>query len=265
MAPQESIHTIRNVRVRLFSAGDDGEPLVFLHGAGGVEHWLPFFDRLAASHRVFVPEHPGFGGSDDPPFIRDVADVAMYYLDFLDDLVDTIGGRVHLVGQSLGGWIAAELATRNASHLRSLTLLAPAGVRVKGVPCGDNFIWTPEETARNLVYDQAVAERAIAAAAAQTAEEADRALVNRYAAAKFGWDPRWYSRSLENWLHRIKVPALVLWGAEDRLLPVAYAEVWRRELPGATVEIIPACGHLLTVERADEVAARVLAFTGARS
>lgn len=266
MAPRESLHTVRNVRVRLFTAGEDGDPLVFLHGAAGIERWLPFFDRLAGRHRVLVPEHPGFGGSDDPASIRDVSDLAMYYLDFLDAFADAPGGgRVHLVGQSLGGWVAAEIATRNCSHLRSLTLLAPAGVRVKGVPSGDNFIWTPEETARNLVHDQAFAERAIAAAAAQTDEEADRALVNRYAAAKFGWEPRWFNPALERWLHRIRVPALVLWGAEDRLLPVAYAEVWRREVPGAAVEVLPACGHLLNVERADEVADRVLAFTGAHS
>lgn len=278
MAPRQRMHTVRNVRVRLFEAGDDSaDPLVFLHGAGGVEPWLPFFDRLAERHRVVVPEHPGFGASDDPACIRDVSDAAMYYLDFLDDLTGDGGGqltgngggrgarKVHLVGHSLGGWIAAEVATRNCGHLRSLTLLAPAGVRIKGVPCGDNFIWSPEESARNLVHDQAFAERAIAAVAAQTDEEADRALVNRYASAKFGWEPRWFNPALERWLHRIQVPALVLWGAEDRLLPVDYAQVWGREVPAVTVGILKDCGHLLTVERADDVAARVLAFTGSPS
>jgi pimeloyl-ACP methyl ester carboxylesterase len=263
MPPRETFHTVRNVRARLLTAGD-GPPVVFLHGARGIERWLPFFDLLAAHHSVMAPEHPGFGGSDNPAFIRDVSDVAMYYLDFLDDLAVASGGeRVHLVGQSLGGWIAAELATRNCAHLASLTLLAPAGVRVKGVLSGDNFIWSPEETERNLVYDQAVAERAIAAGAAMTADEADRALVNRYAAAKLGWEPRWFSPALERWLHRIKVPTLVMWGAEDRLLPVQYAEVWRREVPDVTVEIIPACGHLLHVEQAEQVANRLLAFMGA--
>jgi pimeloyl-ACP methyl ester carboxylesterase len=263
MPPRETFHTVRNVRARLLAAGD-GPPLVFLHGARGIEHWLPFFDLLAAHHSVMAPEHPGFGGSDNPTFIRDVSDVAMYYLDFLDDLAVASGGeRIHLVGQSLGGWIAAELATRNCAHLASLTLLAPAGVRVKGVLSGDNFIWSPEEAERNLVYDQAVAERAIAAGAAMTADEAERALVNRYAAAKFGWEPRWFNPALERWLHRIKVPTLVMWGAEDRLLPVQYAEVWRREVPGVTVEIIPACGHLLHVEQAEQVANRLLAFIGA--
>jgi pimeloyl-ACP methyl ester carboxylesterase len=263
MPARETSHTIRNVKVRLFSAGD-GPPLVFLHGAGGIERWLPFFDLLAARYTVMAPEHPGFGGSDNPPFIRNVSDVAMYYLDFLDDLAAASGGeKIHLIGQSLGGWIAAELATRNCSHLKSLTLLAPAGIRVKGVLSGDNFIWSAEETARNLVHDQAHADRAIAAGAALTEVEAERALVNRYAAAKLGWEPRWFNPALECWLHRIKAPALVLWGAEDKVLPAQYAEVWRAEIPGAVVEIIPACGHLMHVEQAEFVANRVLGFTGA--
>jgi pimeloyl-ACP methyl ester carboxylesterase len=251
--------------VRLFTAGD-GPPLVFLHGAGGIERWLPFFDLLAARHTVMVPEHPGFGGSDNPAFIRDVSDVAMYYLDFFDDLLGPSGHeKIDLIGQSLGGWIAAELATRNCTHLKSLTLLAPAGVRVKGILSGDDFIWAPDEAARNLVYDQAVAEAAIAARTAMTPAEADRALVNRYAAARYGWEPRWFNPALERWLHRISAPALVMWGAEDKLLPVQYAEVWRREVSGAAVEIIPACGHLPHVEHAQLVAKRVLEFTGLQS
>src|SRR5215470_10580207 len=260
MPARETSHTVRNVRVRLFTAGD-GPPLLFLHGAGGIEEWLPFFDLLAARHTVMAPEHPGFGGSDNPPFIRNVGDVAMYYLDFLDDLAGSSGGeKIRLVGHSLGGWIAAELAARNCSHLKSLALLAPAGIRVKGFPSGDNFIWSPEEAARNLVHDQAYADRAITAAAAANEEEADRALVNRYAAARLAWEPRWFNPALERWLHRIKVPALVLWGAEDKLLPARYAEVWRAEVPCAKVEIILACGHLMHVEKAEVVANKILAF-----
>ncbi len=262
MPARETFHTVRDVKVRLFTAGE-GPPLIFLHGAGGIERWLPVFDLLAARRTVMVPEHPGFGGSDNPASIRSVSDVAMYYLDFLDDLAPDRGGaQVHLVGQSLGGWIAAELATRNCSHLRTLSLLAPAGIRVKGCPAGDNFIWSPEEAARNLFHDEAYAERMIAMAPSEA--EADRALVNRYAAARLGWEPRWFNPALERWLHRIKVPTLVLWGAEDKLFPARYAETWRREVPGATVEVVADCGHLMHIEQAELVANRILAFTDGR-
>jgi pimeloyl-ACP methyl ester carboxylesterase len=255
MAPREDRHEVRDIGVRLWRDGT-GETVVFLHGANGMPGWIPFFARLAETHALLVPEHPGFGKSDNPPWIRNIGDMAMYYLDLLDGL----GTRVHLIGHSLGGWIAAEAAVRNCEHLKSLTLIAPAGCRVKGVTCGDNFIWSPEEAARNLYFDQAFAEQVIARV--PTDEEADLLLTNRFMAAKLGWEPRWFNPALERWLHRIKVPTLVLWGQEDKLLPAAYAEVWRREVPGVEVEIIPACGHIPQIEKMDIVARHVTDFIG---
>jgi pimeloyl-ACP methyl ester carboxylesterase len=261
MGVQQIKHQVRDIAVRLYKDGA-GEPVVFLHGAAGVPAWGPFFEKLAARHALMLPEHPGFGASDNPPTIRNVADAAMYYLDFLDGL----GGKVHLIGHSLGGWMAAELAVRNSTQLRSLTLIAPAGVRIKGMPGGDNFIWPPDELARNLFHDQSYAERMIAQGQAMTDDEADVALTNRFAAAKFGWEPRWFNPALERWLHRIKPPTFVLWGADDKILPSAYVEVWKTRVPDVRVEIVPQCGHLPQVEKADVAAERVLAFiAGVRS
>src|SRR5262249_23850104 len=160
------------------------------------------------------------------------------YLDFLDELGVA---HVHLVGHSLGGWIASELAVRNTSRLASLTLLNPAGVRVKGIPSGDNFIWSAEEGERNLWHDQKFADAELAHV--PTEDEADIALTNRFMAAKFGWEPRWHNPALERWLHRINAPALVIWGKEDKLFPYAYAKAWKDGIPDARIEIIPECGH----------------------
>jgi pimeloyl-ACP methyl ester carboxylesterase len=256
MAVHSNTHKVADISVRLFGDGQ-GEPLVFLHGASGVPPWGPFFQTLAQRYRVAMPEHPGFGASDNPPTIRNIADLAMYYLDFLDGFG---ADKVHLVGNSLGGWIAAEVAARNCSRIKSVTLLAPAGIRVKGMPCGDNFIWGPEETARNLYFDQNFAERMIAQV--PTEAEADLALANRYAAAKFGWDPRWFNPALERWVHRIAVPTLVLWGRDDKLFPNAYAARWGELLPNARVDIIPECGHLPHIEKADIAAQKLLGFLG---
>jgi pimeloyl-ACP methyl ester carboxylesterase len=258
MTAQEHRHQVRDITVRLWRDGQ-GEALLYLHGAAGVPGWLPFFAQLAARHEVVVPEHPGFGNSDNPAWIRNVGDVAMYYLDFLDE---RDAQRVHLVGHSLGGWIAAELAVRNCARLATLTLIAPAGIRLKGVPMGDNFIWSPEETARNLFYDQSFADKMLAQVPSE--EEADRQLTNRFMAAKLGWEPRWFNPSLERWLHRIKVPTLVLWGADDKFLPSRYAELWRERVPGASVELIPQCGHLPHIEKADTTAEKILGFLGGR-
>jgi pimeloyl-ACP methyl ester carboxylesterase len=242
------------VRLRLHRAGS-GPRVLFLHGAGGVPQWLPFFDLLAERCEVLVPEHPGFGGSDDPPCIRSIGDLALFYLDLLEEHgFDDI----HVIGNSLGGWLAAEILIRDRSRFRSLVQLAPAGIRVKGIPPGDNFIWGPEEAVRNLYHDQSFADRILAVKSSE--EQMDVMLKNRFTAAKFGWQPRWYNPDLEKWLHRIKLPALVLWGGADKLLPAAYGPLWRERLPDARFVIINDCGHLPHVEQAPLVARHVRQF-----
>jgi pimeloyl-ACP methyl ester carboxylesterase len=193
MTPEIETLITRGVSVRMRHAGS-GAPVLFLHGAGGWPAWLPFFERLSQRFALTTPEHPCFGASDDPQWIRDVSDLAMYYLDVLEG---AFSSPAHLIGHSLGGWIAAEAAIRNTSRIASLTLLAPAGIRVKGVPPGDNFIWSPEEAIRNRYYNQSFAE-ALLQAPPPDGAQLDIDLQNRVAAVKFGWEPRWFNPGLEN-------------------------------------------------------------------
>lgn len=254
MPAQSSELKVRDVAVMVHRAGR-GAPVLFLHGAGGVPQWLPFFDALAERYEVWVPEHPGFGASDDPAWIRSIGDLALFYL----DLVEEAGlDGIHLVGNSLGGWLAAEILIRDRARFRSLVQLAPAGLRKKGVPPGDNFIWGPEEAVRNLYHDQSFADRILGLNLDEA--QLDVMLKNRFSAAKFGWQPRWYNPDLEKWLHRIKLPALVVWGADDKLLPAAYADVWHGRLPDARLVIVEECGHLPHVEQAPLVARHVRQF-----
>src|SRR6202045_2863168 len=245
---------IGDVAIRLHRAGS-GPTVLFLHGAGGVPQWLPFFDALAARHELLVPEHPGFGGSDDPPSIASMPDLAMFYL----DLIEQAGlDHIHLIGNSLGGWLAAEILIRDRSRFKSLVQLAPAGIRVKGVPCGDNFIWGPEEAVRNLYHDQAFADRILALRPSEA--DMDVMLKNRFTVAKLGWQPRWFNPDLEKWLHRIKLPALIVWGGDDRIMPPANAAVWCERLPNARLVMVDACGHLPHVEHAAVVPRHVRDF-----
>jgi pimeloyl-ACP methyl ester carboxylesterase len=165
---------------------------------------------------------------------------------------------VHLIGNSLGGWLAAEILIRDRSRFKSLVQLAPAGIRVKGVPCGDNFIWGPEEAVRNLYHDQSFADRILAL----TPDEAqmDVMLRNRFTVAKLGWQPRWFNPDLEKWLHRMKLPALIVWGDDDKIMPPQYAALWHERLPDARLIMVEACGHLPHVEHAALVARHVRAF-----
>jgi pimeloyl-ACP methyl ester carboxylesterase len=252
MPGTETKHKVRDVNVRMLRGGS-GPPLLFLHGANGLPVWLPVFDLLAKRFEVFIPEHPGFGLSDNPPWMRNIGDLAMYYLDFLDAFGPH---EVHVVGQSLGGWAAAEAAVRNCSRIKTLSLLGPAGIRIKGKPSGDNFIWSPEEAVRNLYHDQTIADQLLAAQ--PTDEQADIMLTNRFAATKFGWDPRWYNPSLERWLHRISVPTLIMWGKEDKLFPSDYAARWGEAIAGSHVEVVANCGHVPAVEKPDIVASEII-------
>lgn len=245
---------VRGVSVKLHRAGN-GPTVLFLHGAGGVPQWLPFFDALAEHFTLLVPEHPGFGGSDDPPWIASMADLALFTLDLIEELgLDDI----HLIGNSLGGWLAAEILIRDRARFKSLVQLAPAGIRVKGVPCGDNFIWGPEEALRNLYFDQAFADRILAQPPGEA--QLDVILHNRFTVAKFGWQPRWFDPDLEKWLHRIKLPALVVWGDDDKIMPPEFAALWQARLPDARLVRVARCGHLPHVEHAALVAGQVRDF-----
>jgi pimeloyl-ACP methyl ester carboxylesterase len=254
MAHQDSFATFAGCKIRLMRGGQ-GAPLLFLHGARGASAWLPFMERLAQRFEVIVPEHPGFGASDTPDWLDNVGDLAYFYLDVIAALGLT---GVHLVGTSLGGWIAAEIAVRDCHALKSLTLSAPAGIHVKGLSKGDIFMWSAEETVRNLVHDPALAETILAQPPTEAQQFAE--MKNRLTMAKLAWQPRLYNPHLAKWLHRIGVPTLILWGDDDRIIPPGYGPAFRDLIPGARLETIVNCGHLPQIERMEEWTDRVSSF-----
>lgn len=238
--------TVGNCTVSLLRGGN-GAPLLYLHGAGGAGVELPFMTALANDYDLIVPEHPGFGQTDEPDWLDDIQDVAYFYLDFLDQL-DLTG--VHLVGMSLGGWIAMEIAVRNATRLATLTLAGASGVHVPGLETGDLFTWSPEETLRQAFHDPKIAEAAIAKLPANI-EADDTFLKNRSTLARLGWEPRMHNPHLPKWLHRITVPTRVVWGDDDRFFSAEHAPALAALIPGASVTVIPACGHLIHLEQPD--------------
>jgi pimeloyl-ACP methyl ester carboxylesterase len=245
---------VRGTRIALRRLGS-GEPLLFLHGPRGIDDPSPLLEQLAQRFTVFAPDHPGFGRSDDPDWLETIGDLAFFYMDLLAQL-DLRG--VHLVGHSLGGWIALELAIRDATRLRSLTLASAAGIRVEGVSRGDMYIATPPELGRLLFHEPEHQENV-----ARAEEDPERiALItkNRNASAKLTWHPRLYDPRLAKWLHRVTLPTLVLWGDADRVVPPAHAAEFVRLIPHARSVTIPACGHLSDVERPEAFAAAVIAF-----
>jgi pimeloyl-ACP methyl ester carboxylesterase len=221
-----------------FARAGTGQPLLYLHGTDGLAEWPAILDALVERFDVIVPDHPGFGGSEVPAWIDDVSDVAYCYLDAIEAL--RLAG-VHVVGQSLGGWIALEMAVRSTHRLRSLTLISAAGIQAR------------------LAY--ADPKRGAEAAERAGADKYhDLAILNRIASARFGWQPRFFNPRLERWLHRVNIPTQIIWGEDDRIIPPAYAEAFHRLIPGSTLTMIPDAGHLPHVERTPAVAQAMQAF-----
>lgn len=234
--------------------GGEGPPLLVLHGIEGGGRWLPYMDDLAARHEVIAPEHPGFGRSDSPEWLESVLDLAQFYLEFLEtQRLD----RVRVVGNCLGGWIAMEMAMACSHRLASLTLSAPPGVQVRGVRKADLFIIPQPEAARLCFHDKALGQSAATEVANAKDAELDLQLKNRSALARLAWQPYFYRPGLRHWLHRIRIPTQVLWGQEDRFLPVAHAKALGDLIPGARVSVLPECGHFPFIEKRAEFVARV--------
>src|SRR5436853_2686477 len=228
--------TVDGATVRLLRGGS-GTPIVFLHGAGGHTGWMGFFEELSRRFAVFAPEHPGFGQSDDPPWLDNVADLAYFYLDLLKTLDLE---RVHLIGTSLGGWIAAEMAVRDTARLASLTLVGAVGISAGGETIPDIFRMPVEENLRRFYADQERAARRVGDMA-----KVDMELVakNRATVTRLAYRPVFYNPDLGKWLHRIDVPTLLIWGAEDGLVPPAFGAAYRALIPGAELVVLPAAGH----------------------
>lgn len=229
-----------------------GPAMLVLHGAGGSPRFLPAMQKLAERFEVFIPQAPGFGGTAAPPWLETIADVANFYLEFLDvfDL-----RQVHLVGLSLGGWTAAELAVRNASRLASLTLMDAPGIAAPGIAPRDLTQLDERQAIRDTYFDPKLVEDGMARAFApgnEAVRQANRRLVEKLAGRHRHHDPQ-----LQRWLQRIRIPTLIVWGENDRLLPLAYGETWRQAIPGARLVVIPRCGHLPIQEQPDAFAAAV--------
>jgi len=224
--------------------GGAGDPLLFLHGASGAPVVMPFMEKLAQRFDVLVPEHPGWGRSDEPEWLENIHDVAYFYLDFLNHLNLK---NTTIVGSSMGGWIAMEMAVRDTSRIKSLVLVSPAGIASPGVLPADIFLMAPEEMVRNLFVDQKLDRKSTA-----QPEDVDISLKNRHTTARLAWEPRLHDPHLGKWLHRIRVPVKIVWGRQDQILPVGFVDEFKRLMPRAQVHIVEKCGHLPHAEKADE-------------
>jgi pimeloyl-ACP methyl ester carboxylesterase len=243
--------------------GGEGPPLLVLHGAGGPNGWRRWHAALAEQFTLYVPAHPGFGRSAAADWMESVRDVARYYLWFLD----VVGlSRASIVGSSMGGWIAAELATMNPYAVDRLILVAAAGLKPEQGEILDIF-YHPLDTLRTLQFhDPAqVPEWDELYGQAPTPEQQDLQLRNREMAARLTWRPYMFNPRLPHFLPRVSNPTLVVWGREDRIIPPICGEQYLRLLPNASLRVLEACGHSPPIEKPDEFVQLAREFLGAPS
>lgn len=232
-----------------------GEPLLFLHGAGGLAGLNPVLELLGEHFEVVAPLHPGYGSSTGEEHLDSVLDSALYQFDLLDALRLE---RVPVLGHSMGGMIAAEMACLCAHRMTRLLLAAPAGLWIDAVPIPDFFVMSPPELMRALWYDLDSKAAGQMAAEFSTPEAGFEMMKALAVAGKFLWPLP--DRGLRKRLHRIQTPALILWGQEDRLHPISYAEEFRKAITGSKLLTFPGAGHMFPAEVPEKFVEAIVSF-----
>jgi pimeloyl-ACP methyl ester carboxylesterase len=250
---------VRGRKVAVLEAGT-GAPLVYLHGFADVHgvaaEFQPFHQRLAQAARVIAPAHPGCAGSDELDGGSSIDDVVFHYLEVLDALGLE---RFDLAGHCAGGWIAAELAVRHPERVRRLALIGACGLFVPGEPIGDVFMHaqpergTDQSSLRTLLFASADAPAALRFFPDGRGDLDEE--VRRYQMLRFGSfvgfkPPYFYHRALLERLHRARMPALVVWGDGDRMVPRAHGTAYAEALWGAGVlNLVGGAGHAVALEQ----------------
>jgi len=249
---------IADIDLELFEAGS-GTPLMFLHGAGGFAPDQPFVPHFSAKHRLIAPSHPGFGNSSLPEWLDSIDDIAHLYLELLDVLkLD----KVDLIGASVGGWIAAEIATKVPERIRKLVMIGPVGVKV-GPPdkldIPDIFAM-PQADVQKLIYHDPA--KFTPDPSKMTDEQLTAMFRGRETLALLVWEPWMHNPKLKRRLHRIKNPALFVRGASDGLVSEQYMKAYAGLLPNSRTLTIPNAGHVPQIEQPEALSSAVLKFLG---
>jgi pimeloyl-ACP methyl ester carboxylesterase len=236
---------VNGVDVVMLTAGQ-GEPLLILHGAG-TWHGFDFALPWAADFRVMIPYHPGWGESGDDPAMTTVHDYVMHYLEFIDQLgLD----RVHLLGISMGGRLAATFTAEHRRRVAKLVLVAPAGLEAPGYPTADFSTIPPHEIPAYLAHDPAILTPHLQNAGAPEWQAARaREGGNFFKLLGTGLLDPHFAR----FLHRINVPTMIVWGEADRVTPIQQSGAWLERIPAAEVRRYPEAGHLVLDEHAEAV------------
>ena len=233
-----------------------GPPVLVLHGGDGPVDRLPFAENISGSFELLHPTHPGFGGTPIPEHFDGLEDLTFLYLDLIDslDLHDAI-----LVGFSMGGWLAAEIAVMNTGRFSKLVLVDSVGIKPGGPldrDIADVFALSAEELQKATWHDQSLAPNV----AEMSDEELQKIASNKIAHGLYTWEPYMHNPKLRYRLHRIDIPTLLVWGENDGIVTPDYGAALRDLIAGARLSVIPEAGHHPHIEQPAAFAACFLEF-----
>ncbi len=239
----ENLVEVAGAKIHMLTRGS-GDAVLSLHSVEGNLGWLPYLDALSQDARLYAPTHPGYGSSERPEWLESISDLARFYLWMLQELgLD----KVHLIGGFVGGWVAAEMAAMCPQALHSLTLIGTAGVRPSEGEIADIFLLGEEQTTSLAIGSPELLT------AATEPEDPLVQLRGREMTTRLCWKPYMHDPSLIHLLPRVEVPTLVVWGENDRIVPVSAGKRIAEAMPNVRLEVIAGAGHLPHIEKPQEV------------
>ena len=252
MALETKSIATRHAEVRYLEGGQ-GEPLLYLHGAGGVTADDPLLARLTEHWRVYAPFLPGYGETEECGALRDMLDFALHTA----DVAGALGLKDPLVvGHSMGGMIAAEMAALAPNDISRLVLIAPAGLWLDDHPIPDVFTLLPFEMPAILFHDTEAGAKLLTAGLDLDDPEFLKAYLVRNA-RQMGMAGKLLfpipERGLAERLYRVKAKTVIVWGESDKLIPPVYGPAFQEKITGATLVNVPEAGHMIIAEKPAEV------------
>ncbi len=256
VAWKDSTTDIAGSKMHLSRAGK-GKTVLVLHHDIGTPDRLPFYDALAEHFDVLVPHHPGWGKSQRPEWLRHPRDIGAMHAWLLAELGVT---DVSLVGLGFGGWIAAEMASQSPERYRALSLIAPMGIKPPEGDIADQAIVSYLDYPQAGFHSEAAFAKVYGDVSHDQLEAWD---VCREMCFRTAWKPYMYSQTLPHLLGGVRAPAQVIWGDDDRIVPISAGHVYTKSLRNATMTTIAACGHFAEMEQPAEIAKLVTGFINA--
>jgi pimeloyl-ACP methyl ester carboxylesterase len=248
---------LQEAKIEVQRRGKSGKPLLLLHSEDNYETTQPFIDELAKKYSLFMPRMTGFGRSTLPESVMTIDDMSYIYLDLLDHYKLT---EVNVIGFSVGGWLAAEMATKSCERLSKLILVDPLGIKVGGKYDRDieDIYYLPFDAVKKLKFHDPDKDPRVLTE--MNDREAYLLARHRESTAKLCWKPYFHNPTLKNRLNRISANTMVIWGANDGLAKTKYGRAYAKRIPGAKFVTIPKAGHFPHIEQPDAFMKEVRAF-----